>query len=141
MLYESRPVGVVIEADAQAVYDYASNPAMLPQWARGLAESSLEEIDGRWFADSPLGRIEIAFAPRNDFGVLDHAVTLPDGSVTLNPMRVVPNGDGAEVMFIVRRRPGMSYDDWDRDCGAVADDLEALRILFEGDASLRDQLG
>lgn len=140
MLYESRPIGVIIEASAQAVYDYASDPTKLPEWARGLAGSTVQQSDGRWYSDSPMGRVEIAFAPRNDFGVLDHLVTLPNGEATLNPMRVIPNGDGAEVMFIVRKRDGMSFEQWDADCAAVADDLESLRLLFEGDAGLRDQL-
>lgn len=140
MIYESRPVGVIIEASAQAVYDYVSDPTKLPEWARGLAGSTVEQSDGRWFTESPMGRVEIDFAPHNDFGVLDHAVTLPDGSTTMNPMRVIANGDGAEVMFIVRKREGMSFDQWDADCAAVADDLESLRVLFEGDATLRDQL-
>lgn len=139
-MYESRPVGVIIEASAQAVYDYVSNPSKLPEWARGLAESTIEEVEGRWFAASPLGRVEVAFAPHNDFGVLDHLVTLPDGQATMNPMRVIPNGDGAEVMFIVRKRDGMTFEQWDADCAAVADDLESLRVLFEGDSTLREQL-
>lgn len=45
------------------------------------------------------GRIGIRFAPANKFSVLDHVVTLPDGRSILNPMRVVPNDEGSEVLF------------------------------------------
>ena len=48
----------------------------------------------------------VAFAPSNDFGVLDHDVTLPDGETVRNPMRVISNGDGCDVVFTVRRQPG-----------------------------------
>lgn len=130
-LQESRPVGVVIEAPAAEVYAFVSDPANLPRWAAGLASSAVEEVDGRWFADSPMGRVEVRFAPQNPFGVADHEVTLPDGTVVDNPLRVLVNGDGAEVAFTVRRRPGVSLEDWDDDCARVADDLETLRLLFE----------
>jgi hypothetical protein len=30
---------------------------------------------------------------------LDHDVTLPSGETLSNPMRVVPNGTGSEVVF------------------------------------------
>jgi hypothetical protein len=36
----------------------------------------VENIDGRWFVDSSMGRVGLAFAQRNDFGILDHDVTL-----------------------------------------------------------------
>ena len=72
------------------------------------------------------------FVEPNDLGVLDHTVRLPDGTEVLNPMRVLPHGDGAEVVFTVRRREGMSDDDVARDAAVVATDLETLRRLCEG---------
>ena len=78
-----------------------------------------------------MGRVVVAFAPPNDFGVVDHDVTLPDGETVRNPMRVIPNGDGCDVVFTVRRRPGMSDTDFAADVGAVAADLAALRTLME----------
>ena len=35
----------------------------------------------------------------HDHGVLDHDVTLPSGETVHNPMRVIPDGDGCEVVF------------------------------------------
>jgi hypothetical protein len=64
--------------------------------------------------------------------VLDHDVTLPTGETIHNPLRVIPDGDACEVVFTLRRRPGMSADDVDRDAEAVAKDLAALKELLEG---------
>jgi len=36
---------------------------------------------------------------RNKFGILDHDVTLPSGAKVYNPMRVLPNNDGCELIF------------------------------------------
>jgi len=131
VLHESRPVGIVIDAPADEVYSFIVDPSNLPLWAAGLAESRVEEVDGHWFADSPMGRVEVVFAPRNPFLVADHRVITAEGRVFDNPLRVLANGDGAEVAFTVRRQEGMTLDQWDDDCGRVAADLETLRGLLE----------
>jgi hypothetical protein len=50
-------------------------------------DESLSPEGDEWVADSPLGRISIRFAERNELGVLDHWVTLPDGATEYNPVR------------------------------------------------------
>jgi hypothetical protein len=128
---ESTHISTSIGRPWRDVYAFAANPANLPQWAGGLAKTTIEKLEGRWVADSPMGRVAVEFAQPNEFGILDHDVTLPDGEVVTNPVRVFPNGDGCDVVFTVRRRSGMSAEDLTRDAGAVADDLETLRKLME----------
>ncbi|AEN10654.1 MULTISPECIES: SRPBCC family protein [unclassified Streptomyces] len=119
-----------IDRTAEEVYAYASDPSHLPEWAAGLA-GSVEETDGRWIADSPMGQVVVAFAPRNDFGVLDHDVTLPSGEKVHNPVRVIADTTGCEVVFTLRRRPEMSDEDFGRDADAVTADLAALKRALE----------
>ena len=127
---ESRHVSELIDRPAAEVYEYASDPANLPNWAPGLG-SSVENVDGQWFVETESGRVGVAFAERNKYGVLDHDVTLPSGEIIYNPMRVVPNGDGCEVVFSVRRLPDMSDDDFARDAGLVQADLTRLKHVLE----------
>ena len=127
---ESRQISESIDRPAAEVYDYAADPAHLPEWAPGLGRS-VENVDGRWFVETPAGRAGVAFVERNEFGVLDHEVTLPSGDVIYNPMRVVPNGDGCEVVFSLRRLPGMSSEDFERDAGLVQADLTRLKQVLE----------
>jgi hypothetical protein len=127
---ESKHLSQTIARPAAAVYEYASDPANLPQWASGLG-SSAEHVDGQWFVDSPDGRLLVAFAERNDFGVLDHDVTLPSGETISNPMRVIADGDGCEVVFTLRRQPGMTEEEFARDESLVLADLRALKRLLE----------
>ena len=87
MVHESVHVSTTIDSPAADVYDYASNPLNLSSWAAGLAHQDVQLVDGRWVVDSPMGRAVVAFAPSNDFGVLDHDVTLPVGETVRNPMR------------------------------------------------------
>jgi hypothetical protein len=79
-----------------------------------------------------MGRVGFAFVPRNEYGVLDHDVTLPTGEVVYNPMRVIADGNGCEVVFTLRRRPGMSDEEFARDADAVAADLSRLKRVLEG---------
>jgi hypothetical protein len=132
MAFESRHISVHIDRGADEVYEYASNPANLPAWAPGLC-SAIENAGGQWIAESGMGRIVVAFAPRNQFGVLDHDVTLPSGETVHNPMRVIPDAAGCELVFTVRRQPGMSDEDFARDADAVAADLAAIKRVLEGE--------
>jgi hypothetical protein len=79
-----------------------------------------------------MGRIVVTFVQRNEHGVLDHDVTLPSGETVHNPMRVIPDGSGCEVVFTLRRRPGMSEEDYVRDADAVSADLTTLKRVLEG---------
>jgi len=131
MVHESVHVATAINRPPGDVYAYVADPRHLSSWAAGLAERDVELVDGRWVADSPMGRVVVAFAPPNDHGVLDHDVTLPDGTTVRNPLRVIPNGDGCDVVFTVQRRAGMSDAEFAADVAAVTADLATLRELLE----------
>jgi hypothetical protein len=127
---ESRQLAERIDRPAADVYDYASDPAHLPEWAPGLG-TAVENVDGRWFVETSSGRVGFAFVERNEYGVLDHNVTLPSGELVYNPMRVIPDGDCCEVVFTLRRLPGMSDEDFARDAGLVQADLTRLKHVLE----------
>jgi hypothetical protein len=126
----SRHISERIARPSDEVYDYAADPANLPQWAPGLG-SSVEKIDGQWFVETSQGRVGFAFVQRNEYGVLDHHVTLPSGEVVYIPLRVIADGGGSEVVFTLRRRPGMSDQDFKADADAMAADLRRLRQVLE----------
>jgi len=134
MTQETVHVATTVERPAGEVYEFVSDPTRLSTWASGLAHRDVERIDGQWVVDSPLGRIVVAFAEPNDYGIADHDVTLPSGATVRNPMRVIPNGDGCDVVFSARRQADMTDDDFARDVDAVRNDLETLRTLLEGSA-------
>lgn len=131
MASNSRHISVQIDRPADEVYEFTSDPAKLPTWASGLG-SSVEFVDDQWIAESPMGRVTVAFAPHNEFGVLDHKVTLPNGETVCNPMRVIVAGSGCEVTFTLRRQMGMSDEEFERDATAVGTDLGTLKRVLEG---------
>lgn len=123
-------VHVSIDRDWKSVYDFAAVPENMPQWASGLAAGLTPDGDD-WLAKGPLGTARVRFAPPNEFGVIDHAVTLESGLKVDNALRVVPNGDGCEVMFTLLRLEGMSDAQFAADAAHVAKDLATLKALLE----------
>lgn len=120
-----------VRCSARAAYEFARNPANLPLWAAGLG-GPFVEVDGSWLRRTPEGDVRLHFAEANDLGVLDHTVVLPDGTSVHNPMRVLPDGDDdCDVVFTLRRRPGTTDEDFDRDAAAVAHDLVTLKRVLE----------
>lgn len=118
-------VSTVLPHDPSAVYDYARDPAHLPDWAAGLARSAVVVEGDVLTADSPMGTVTVRFAERNDLGVLDHDVTLPTGEVVANPMRVLAHPDGAEVVFTIRQRD-LTDEQLAADAALVEADLHRL---------------
>lgn len=130
MQRESKHLSERIARPAREVYEFAVEPANLPSWAPGLG-SAVEQVDGHWFVQTAMGRVGLQFAPRNDFGVLDHDVTMPSGEVVHNPMRVIADGDGCEIVFTLRRQEGVTDGEFAADAQAVAADLARLKHLME----------
>jgi hypothetical protein len=74
----------------------------------------------------------LRFTPQNAFGVMDHTVCLRGGAEIHVPMRVVANGDGAEVMLTLFRQPGVSVEAFEHDANWVRRDLAQLRDMLTG---------
>lgn len=129
----SQTLSVFIAAPPARVYGFAADPVHLPMWVPSFCKSVARSGDD-WVVESPLGRALFAFAPPNDYGVLDHTVTLPDGTRFFNPMRVIANGAGSEVLFTLFQHEGMSDEQFRGDAALVRSDLESLRHVIEDSA-------
>lgn len=126
----SRHVSRVVAASPEAVYAFASSPDNLPRWAAGLTTAAVVRDGDVLVVDSPMGTVTVRFAPPNEYGVIDHDVTLPSGTTVTNPVRVLAHPDGAEIVFTIRQLD-LTDDEFDRDTAAVERDLERLKELLE----------
>jgi len=84
-----------------------------------------------WVVETSQGPMRLRFVPANDYGVLDHYVSPAPGVEFLNPMRVVPNGAGSEVLFTVFQPPDASDEAFAQDVGLVGRDLQTLKRVLE----------
>ena len=106
---ESVHISEHINRSPADVYEYASNIGNLPTWAAGVS------------AD-----MQVRFATQNDFGVLDHWATV-DGTTFYNPMRVIDDGEGSEIVFTLRNPT-------EEDRAAITADLATLKRILEDPA-------
>ncbi|MFZ2031538.1 MAG: hypothetical protein WAU68_14590 [Vitreimonas sp.] len=131
-MYSSRTISVTINKPAADVYAFAHAPENFVKWASGLAISITKE--GRdWIAETRQGKVRVRFTPFNPYGVLDHWVSMPDGAEIYVPLRVIANGEAADVTFTLFRLDGDELA-FERDARLVANDLRVLKTLLEADA-------
>ena len=105
---------MTIERDAFEVYNFVLDTRNLPKWASGIDAGA-----------------KVRFVERNKYGVLDHYVSIRSRPEVYVPMRVFPNGEGAEVLLTIFRQPGTSEQKFAEDAQWVRRDLEALKDLLE----------
>jgi hypothetical protein len=129
-LMKSKTLSVSIAASPSAVYEFASNPENMPKWARGFAKAVTLAKDG-WVVETAEGSVALRFVERNVLGVLDHIVTLPTGLKIRNPMRVMPNGNGSEVVFTLFQTENLSDKEFAADAELVKNDLRTLKQILE----------
>lgn len=98
-----------INRNSVEVYRFASNLDNLTSWAQGITPD-----------------MQIRFAKNNYYGVLDHWVTV-DGETFYNPMRVIEDGAGSEVVFTLRGTPEIDPADE----AAIRADLATLKRILE----------
>lgn len=135
----SRTYSISIDRDWKLLYEAIWRPEIFPKWASGLTESDLRPDGADWLADGAEGPVRVRFTPRNDFGVMDHFIETSGGQQVHIPLRVIQNGDGAEVMLTLFRQPDMTDETFARDAKWIARDLRALRDYARGLPSGVDQ--
>jgi hypothetical protein len=133
-MLEARTISISINRNWSDVYEAIWRPEDFPKWASGLSKSSLVEDGKVWKAQGPEGTITIRFTEHNVFGVMDHYVDVGIGPETYIPLRIVPNGDGAEVLFTLFRQPGMSDAKFEADAEWVGRDLLSLKAIVTSES-------
>ena len=78
-----------------------------------------------------MGVVEVAFTTSTGSGILDHDVTLPEGTNVHNPLRVIPNDMGSEIVFTLFKRTGMTDQEFRADARLVEEDLARLAKLLD----------
>jgi Predicted integral membrane protein len=131
MTYPVKNISITINKPSNEVYKFASNPENLPKWV-DFVRSMTKEND-IWFADTDLGKIKIEFVPQNDFGIIDHLVTLSNGETVNNPLRVIKNGKESELIFTLFWMPNRTQEEFNQDAKAVESDLQTLKKILESE--------
>ncbi|ACC72421.1 SRPBCC family protein [Paraburkholderia phymatum] len=128
---ESRTISVAIARDWREVYSFMEHPLSFAQWASGLGKP-LRGAGEEWTFENTDGHpVTVYFTPRNPYGVLDHRVITARGDEIYVPMRVIPNGSGAEVLLTLLRTASMSDAQFAADAQWLERDLAELKRFLE----------
>jgi hypothetical protein len=128
--YPVKNINISINRPPADVYQFAANPENFPKWVKFV--KSISRQGENWVAESDLGKLKIKFTPKNDFGIIDHDVTLANGETVTNHMRVIRNNKGSEFIFTLFRLPGRTDQEYEADAKAVSTDLQQLKTILEG---------
>lgn len=124
-------ISVSVLVSEKNAYKYLSDPRNFPEWASGLCKSISHISGDTWLVDSPMGNVKVRFSEENEFGVLDHFVELENGQIVYNPMRIISNLEGSEIIFTLAQLPGMTDEKFLEDSNWVRKDLGELKKLLE----------
>ena len=130
MTWTMRHLTQSIDADIQTVIDIAGDPRQLPRWAAGLG-AGIRNQEERWITDIPRGALEVKFVGPKEWGILDHDVIFPDGTVLNFLIRVLRNDQGSEVVFSVVKRDKMTDEEFESEAALVSADLARLKSIVE----------
>jgi len=129
-MLESRIISISIDRNWKEIYENIWRPQDFPKWASSLAKSTLAQEGDVWKVEGAEEPVSIRFTGHNPFGVMDHHVTAGGRPEVYVPMRIIQNGDGAEVQLTLFRQPDMSDAAFAADAEWVMRDMQVLRALF-----------
>lgn len=132
MTYPVKTISISINKPADKVYEFASKPENFPIWVEFI-KSMTKESENLWLAETDLGNIKIQFVPKNEFGIIDHLVILPDSSTVNNPLRVIENGKGSELVFTLFWMPNRTEEEFNQDAKLVENDLTKIKTILEAE--------
>ena len=131
-MLQSHLISLSIRRPVAEVYDFLAEPRNFPKWAAVVSSGFRQIGPDLWAGESPVGERLVKFCPRNDLGVLDHAVYRRGEEPVMMPMRVVPNGaDGCELTFLYYRRPGVTDEEFASGVEWIESDFKALQSMLE----------
>jgi hypothetical protein len=130
-MYMSKTISLPIERPPAEVYEFLLEPRNYPRWAAAVG-GRFEHVEGRdWRAETPHGSVIIRFSELNSFGILDHAVFREGEEPMMRRMRVVPNGDGAELLYTLFKPEDVSTAAFESEVEWTATELAVLKTYLE----------
>lgn len=128
-------VSMTIDAPPHQVSEDLADAGSHPEWATEFFSGEADyQGDGTWRMTVPRMGGPVLFRIDGDTsrGVIDMYLA-PEGAPFGPPLpvRVVPNGDGADVLFTLARYPGQSDEEWNEGLESMRRELLNLKARHE----------
>jgi hypothetical protein len=126
---------VTIGVPPKDVLGFIGDGANLPRWAIGFAKSVRPCEDG-WIVTTGQAELPTVVVVDEGTGTVDFRMAPAPGVEATAYARVIPNGDGAEVVFTQFQQPGVLDEVFDQLVAAVGHELAALKACLEVECPL-----
>ena len=128
-------VTVTVDAPFAAVAAYLADPSHNHEWATEFFSGPLRPTGaGEYVADVPMMGGPVRYRQDADptRGIID-VYLAPEGANFGPPLpvRVVPNGDGADVLYVLARFPGTPEEAWQAGLASMRRELGHLKAQLE----------
>ncbi len=133
--YPIQTITVTIDAPYEAVARDLADPAAHPQWATEFFTGSARPgKDGEVILFSPFMGGDVRFRIDADVerGIID--LYLAPGDAPFGPplpVRLLPNGDGVDVLWTLSRFPGTPEERWQAGIASMERELQSLKQRHE----------
>ena len=132
---QTEVVKVTIDRPFDEVTRYVADPSSAHTWATEFFAGPLQEGQGEEFiATVPMMGGEVRYRQDVDLdrGVIDVFLAPKGGEFGPPlPVRVVPNGEGADVLWTLARFPGTPDQAWEGGLESMARELDNLKRVLE----------
>ncbi|WP_157582211.1 hypothetical protein [Phycicoccus sp. Soil803] len=124
---------VTVRRPLSVVTALLADPTRYSEWAIDYFTSPVVMIDESTYRVSTVpGERRFRVDTDLDRGTFDLYLAPIDGPYSYPlPIRVLANGEGADVVFTVTREPELSDDDWRSSLLSLENELNALKRLLE----------
>lgn len=131
ILMKTRTLTVSLAADRDAVFAFLAQIEQLPEWAPAFCRE-LRREGHHWRAITPGGEDYLALVADPRTGVMDLFIGVRPDEMTLLPLRVIRQSDGAVVICTFLQPAGWAEDVFARYCDALLAGLRGLAKRFGG---------
>jgi hypothetical protein len=129
----TRALTISIARPWEVVYSFISQPLNFTKWGP-MDGAEMTYLGGTDYLVKFESRpVVIRFTAPNAFGVGDYWAFAQGSSNPgpVNPVRVVPNGDGCALLVLLIQRDGVSDEQFASEAEWLKSDLEVLRSMLE----------
>lgn len=133
-MFKTAVISMYVDRPFAPVYDFLSNPANLTRWMPSLGPVLRHVSGNEWIAETPhwlSGPLMLRFTPKNRYGVLDVVSTSARLGIVSTPCRLVHNGLGCEIIYLLRQYDSVDDDAFASEQEWLRSDLLTLKTLLE----------
>lgn len=123
-------VSVSINAAPQKVWEFVADINNWPKFS-DFARDIEHVADGKWVFHTSQGDVQVIEKFDRERMLLDTICIVPSGDEQFIPYRVVPNGNGSELIMTNQQTAGVSDEEYAEQLTWMREELENAKKILE----------